>query len=218
MWTRKVLEHYLYTNNGKNPNHRPIFADLCLTVVPDPPVVRLREGKDKRIIQCQGSWNNSTNNNINSNNYHTINRVNITTNFLEILVLFIIQYLWLCFCFIIPVLNDSSTSNDSYRMSFTSSRSQLLNASDLMNNVAISEVGHSNPNFVSNVSLDRPPSARSSYSNYHGVRTLAFNKQATPQVPSNSIRRNTRSAYSTFLNDGPPAYEIQGAVNSETVI
>ena len=120
--------------------------------------------------------------------------------------------------FSFSVLNDSSTSNDSYRMPFTSSRSQLLSASDLMNNAATNEIGHINPNFVSNVSLDRPPSARSSYSNYHGVRTVAFNKQATPQVPSNSIRRSSRSAYSTFLNDGPPAYEIQGAVNSETVI
>lgn len=80
------------------------------------------------------------------------------------------------------------------------------------------KIGHDNPNFTSSTSLDRPPSARSSYSNYHGVRTMAFNKQATPQVPSNSIRRNWRPTYSTFFNDGPPAYEIQGVVNSETVI
>lgn len=115
------------------------------------------------------------------------------------------------------VLNDSSTSNESGRLPFVSSRSQLLSASELMNN-ANADMGHINPNFVSNTSLDRPPSARSSYSNYHGVRTLAFNKQATPQVPTNSYRRNSKSAYSTFLSDGPPAYEIQGAVNSETVI
>lgn len=118
---------------------------------------------------------------------------------------------------IFSVLNDSSTSNDSCRVPpFTSSQSQLLSAADLQN--AAAEIGHVNPNFASNTSLDRPPSARSSYSNYHGVRTLAFNKQATPQVPSNSCRRGTRSAYSTFFNDGPPAYEIQGVVNSETVI
>lgn len=117
----------------------------------------------------------------------------------------------------LSVLNDSSTSNDSGILPFTSSRSQLLNASDLINNTN-TNVGLINPNFASNVSLYRPPSARSSYSNYHGVRTLAFSKQATPQVPTNSYRRNSRSAYSTFLNDGPPAYEIQGAVNSETVI
>ncbi|XP_065216577.1 uncharacterized protein NKAIN [Planococcus citri] len=115
------------------------------------------------------------------------------------------------------MLNDSSTSNDSCRVPpFTSSQSQLLSAAELQNTAA--EMGHVNPNFASNTSLDRPPSARSSYSNYHGVRTLAFNKQATPQVPSNSCRRGTRSAYSTFFNDGPPAYEIQGVVNSETVI
>lgn len=115
------------------------------------------------------------------------------------------------------ILNDSSTSNDSGILPFTSSRSQLLNASDLLNNTN-TNMCLINPNFASNVSLYRPPSARSSYSNYHGVRTLAFSKQATPQVPTNSYRRNSRSAYSTFLSDGPPAYEIQGAVNSETVI
>ncbi|KAK7576298.1 hypothetical protein V9T40_012584 [Parthenolecanium corni] len=114
------------------------------------------------------------------------------------------------------ILNDSSTSNDSYRPPLTSSQSQLLSAAELINS---NKVGHVNPNFTSSTSLDRPPSARSSYSNYHGVRTLAYNnKQAAAQVPSNSIRRNSRPAYSTFFNDGPPAYEIQGVVNSETVI
>lgn len=112
------------------------------------------------------------------------------------------------------MLNDSSTSNDSCKILFTSSRPQMSGSKLLTNH----KMGHVNPNFVSSTSLDRPPSARSSYSNYHGVRTLAHCKQATPQVPSNTYEINSRPTYSTFFNDGPPAYEMHGVTNSETII
>lgn len=45
---------------------------------------------------------------------------------------------------------------------------------------------------------NRPASARSSYSNYHGVR-------ATPQVPNRTdiVRQSQRQ----FVLSGPPAYQ-----------
>ena len=45
---------------------------------------------------------------------------------------------------------------------------------------------------------NRPASARSSYSNYHGVR-------ATPQVPSRSDF--VRQSQQQFVLSGPPAYQ-----------
>jgi hypothetical protein len=70
--------------------------------------------------------------------------------------------------------------------------------------------GQSNPSFqqTSTQSLNgedleelygnRPASARSSYSNYHGVR-------ATPQVPNRTdiVRQSQRQ----FVLSGPPAYQ-----------
>lgn len=122
-------------------------------------------------------------------------------------------------------LNDSSTSNDSAgRVPYLPHQKQFLSTSNLLEPAcSTSTIGHSNPNFSSNTSLDRPPSARSSYSNYHGIRTFSYtNNQATAQVPINNgitTRRSFRPpSTSSFLNSGPPAYEIQGCVNSETVI
>lgn len=74
---------------------------------------------------------------------------------------------------------------------------------------------------------NRPASVRSSYSNFHGTRTLNYSSKhyhshATPQVPqkrsSNSNRHSMRAV--AFLNNGPPAYTTQGhvAVDSETAI
>lgn len=77
---------------------------------------------------------------------------------------------------------------------------------------------------------NRPPSARSSYSNYHGARALGHLSpsnnygQATAQVPVvNSYRRSQNSGRQSlrnaaFLNSGPPAYRSQGNLDSETVI
>lgn len=192
-------------NHDRINNLLLIFVNHPPTVVLDLQAGRLLDDKEPLpITPFPSIWSN--NNNIHFNNaVSTPSRISASIFTLEINELATFT-----------VLNDSSTSNDSYRPPFTTSQSQLLSAAELMNS---NKVGHVNPNFTSSTSLDRPPSARSSYSNYHGVRTLAYNnKQAAAQVPSNSIRRNSRPAYSTFFNDGPPAYEIQGVVNSETVI
>ena len=46
--------------------------------------------------------------------------------------------------------------------------------------------------------IHRPPSARSTYSNFHGVR-------ATPQVPARSD--HVRQSQRQFVLSGPPAYQ-----------
>lgn len=74
---------------------------------------------------------------------------------------------------------------------------------------------------------NRPASVRSSYSNFHGTRTIGYSSSpkhyhshATPQVPQkrNSSNRNSVRSSSAFLNNGPPAYSSQGqlAVDTET--
>lgn len=71
---------------------------------------------------------------------------------------------------------------------------------------------HSTPNLLANSSHDlidemyiRPPSVRSSYSNYHGVRALNSNSSAAePPIPQ--IPQRDRSL--AFLNSAPPAYNL----------
>lgn len=80
---------------------------------------------------------------------------------------------------------------------------------------------------------NRPASVRSSYSNFHGTRTVATNNenyfsqnnfvanQATPQVPQKRNITNRQSMRSNaFLNNGPPAYNFQGHTppDSETTM
>ncbi|XP_022197861.1 sodium/potassium-transporting ATPase subunit beta-1-interacting protein isoform X2 [Nilaparvata lugens] len=81
--------------------------------------------------------------------------------------------------------------------------------------------GHCNPLYQqsSTHSLDqeceRPPSARSTYSNYHGSRAFSYvGGIATPQVPPPHPNRHS----SAFLSGGPPAYNLHSNVDSETVI
>lgn len=78
---------------------------------------------------------------------------------------------------------------------------------------------------------NRPASARSSYSNFHGTRVIShgggsnhYANQATPQVPqkrSNNLHRHSMRSM-VFLNSGPPAYTFQGhnhvSPDSETTI
>ncbi|XP_025831503.1 uncharacterized protein LOC108739783 [Agrilus planipennis] len=70
---------------------------------------------------------------------------------------------------------------------------------------------------------NRPASVRSSYSNFHGTRVLnnsgpqMFNNHATAQVPQKRNNPNRQSLRSKlFLSNGPPAYNAQGSVDSET--
>ncbi|KAL1464720.1 hypothetical protein WDU94_004344 [Cyamophila willieti] len=103
-------------------------------------------------------------------------------------------------------LNDSSTSTDSFRHPYSSSQATLLYPG-----APPAGLGHPNPGYLS---VERPPSARSSYSNYHGTRAFSYSGGGggvAPQVPTNHRR-------STFLSNGPPAYHSQTSVNSETVI
>ncbi|XP_066158141.1 uncharacterized protein [Euwallacea fornicatus] len=89
--------------------------------------------------------------------------------------------------------------------------------------------GHTNPSYQqSTTSLNedfdelynnRPASVRSSYSNFHGARAnysppkQYYHSHATPQVPQKrgTAARNSMR-HMTFLNNGPPAYTVQGAV------
>lgn len=99
--------------------------------------------------------------------------------------------------------------------------------------------GHTNPSYqqssqqslrdseeLDDMYNNRPASARSSYSNFHGTRTIGYSSSpkhyhshATPQVPqkrNNPTRNSVRSM--AFLNNGPPAYSSQGqfSVDKET--
>ncbi|XP_050314005.1 sodium/potassium-transporting ATPase subunit beta-1-interacting protein [Anthonomus grandis grandis] len=97
-------------------------------------------------------------------------------------------------------------------------------------------MGHTNPSYQqSTTSLNedfddlynnRPASVRSSYSNFHGARAnYSPTKQyhhhhshATPQVPQkrSNLRNSMRNM--AFMNNGPPAYTVQAAmqVDNET--
>lgn len=76
--------------------------------------------------------------------------------------------------------------------------------------------GHCNPLYQqsSTHSLDqdceRPPSARSTYSNYHGTRAFSYTGGTSAQTPHHS--------QSVFLSHGPPAYNVHSQLDSETVI
>ncbi|XP_075233679.1 sodium/potassium-transporting ATPase subunit beta-1-interacting protein [Lycorma delicatula] len=102
-------------------------------------------------------------------------------------------------------LNDSSTSAESTRGFYG---------------------GHCNPLYQQSsthsldLDCDRPPSARSTYSNYHGTRAFSYTGGiATPQVPTQSATSQVPYRHSSsFLSGGPPAYNLHGAVDSETVI
>lgn len=106
-------------------------------------------------------------------------------------------------------LNDSSTSADSFRHPYSTSQATLLYGAGP--SCPDTPLGTPNPAYLT---VERPPSARSSYSNYHGARAgFTYTGGAVgPQVPTNQRR-------STFLSNGPPAYyRSQNSVNSETVI
>lgn len=136
---------------------------------------------------------------------------------------------------------DSSTSNDSHRLNFFD---QAASTADLLlgGSQWKKSAGHTNSLYQQSSSQslnddNRPPSARSSYSNYHGTRPIScyvgpsgmssyyIAGQATGQVPvinthrrsNNAIPKSNRPS-TAFLNNGPPAYQVQGAVDSETVI
>lgn len=70
--------------------------------------------------------------------------------------------------------------------------------------------GHTNPMYQQSSinSLDqeseRPSSARSVYSNYHGTRAFSYMGSSLPP--------------STFLSRGPPAYNLHAPNKTETVI
>lgn len=100
----------------------------------------------------------------------------------------------------------------------------------------------SNPEMVDEVYNNRPPSVRSSYSNFHGTRPLSTSvaesenvfvglnnmqsmrsqPMAIPQLPSrqSASRESIRSM--AFLNNGPPAYNLNYHTppdsNSETTM
>lgn len=99
--------------------------------------------------------------------------------------------------------------------------------------------GHTNPNYqqssqqslndteeLDDLYNNRPASVRSSYSNFHGTRTLNYSPPktyhhslATPQVPQKRGHPNRNSMRSmAFLNSGPPAYTSHGQLplDSET--
>lgn len=106
------------------------------------------------------------------------------------------------------ISNETSTGNKNWEVNATSTRNLTDNWQG--NEANMQWQGQSNPTFqqTSTQSLNgedlddmysnRPASARSSYSNYHGVR-------ATPQVPSRTdiVRQSQRQ----FVLSGPPAYQ-----------
>ncbi|KAJ9586862.1 hypothetical protein L9F63_019544 [Diploptera punctata] len=144
-------------------------------------------------------------------------------------------------------LADSSTSNDSTRLSMFNPSSTSSQANLLLNTGTPAwkkSTGHTNPMYQQNsvqslndddeeddVYNNRPSSARSSYSNYHGARSIScyggagrsgyyIPGQATGQVPVQNTHRQSfkNRPTSAFLSSGPPAYHVQGIVDSETVI
>lgn len=90
-------------------------------------------------------------------------------------------------------LNDSSTSNDSSHPLFPECRVELRHVNRGIVNPAL------------DTESERPTSARSTYSNFHGARG----------------RPRQVSTHSTFFapsDQPPPAYRSNASVNSETVI
>ncbi|KAG5877577.1 hypothetical protein JTB14_003728 [Gonioctena quinquepunctata] len=95
--------------------------------------------------------------------------------------------------------------------------------------------GHTNPTYqqssqqslneteeLEDLYNNRPPSVRSSYSNFHGTRALNYSSKhyhshATPQVPQkrNTPTRNSMRSMA-FLNNGPPAYSSRGHIPIDT--
>ncbi|CAG9855259.1 unnamed protein product [Phyllotreta striolata] len=98
--------------------------------------------------------------------------------------------------------------------------------------------GHANPNYqqssqhslneteeLEELYNNRPASVGSSYSNFHGARTISYSPpkhyhgHATPQVPQKRGHPHRNSMRSmAFLNSGPPAYTSHGQLplDSET--
>ncbi|CAG2055019.1 unnamed protein product, partial [Timema podura] len=133
-------------------------------------------------------------------------------------------------------LDSSTTSNESAnRLHYPgSSQADLITPTQQWKK----STGHTNPVYEQNstqslndddIYNNRPSSARSSYSNYHGTRPISgyrgpgnayfMTSQATPQVPvSNAHKHNSHRNHAAFLCSGPPPYHVDGAVNSETVI
>nr|CAD7202730.1 unnamed protein product [Timema douglasi] len=133
-------------------------------------------------------------------------------------------------------LDSSTTSNESAnRLHYPgSSQADLITPTQQWKK----STGHTNPVYEQNstqslndddIYNNRPSSARSSYSNYHGTRPISgyrgpgnayfMTSQATPQVPvSNVHKHNSHRNHAAFLCSGPPPYHVDGAVNSETVI
>ncbi|XP_063219548.1 sodium/potassium-transporting ATPase subunit beta-1-interacting protein isoform X2 [Bacillus rossius redtenbacheri] len=137
-------------------------------------------------------------------------------------------------------LDSSNTFSELNQLPFpVSSQSSLVPSSSPHWKKPLS---HTNPlhqqNCTHSLSNDdiynnRPSSARSSYSNYHGTRPIScfvepggasayyIGSQATPQVfVANTHRRSSHRTPSTtaFLNSGPPPYDSSANFNSETAI
>lgn len=114
------------------------------------------------------------------------------------MVIFVITFVLIFFINIIKKyldngLNDSSTSNDSSHPLFPECRVELRHVNRGIVNPAL------------DTESERPTSARSTYSNFHGARG----------------RPRQVSTHSTFFapsEQPPPAYRSNASVNSETVI
>ncbi|KAJ8886675.1 hypothetical protein PR048_012887 [Dryococelus australis] len=138
-------------------------------------------------------------------------------------------------------LDSSNTFSETNQHNFSvSSQSNLVPSSSHWKK----PLSHTNPLHQQNstqslsnddeIYINRPSSARSSYSNYHGTRPIScfvgpgsasayyINSQATPQVPvanTNMCNSNHRTPSAVaFLNSGPPPYDIGVNFNPETVI
>lgn len=158
-----------------------------------------------------------------------------------------------------PIYYNMSQSTTFFEPSWNSSSSTNLTAHD---HGRIENHGHFNPTYqhstpnltannseiVDEVYNNRPPSVRSSYSNFHGARPLSTNitdnenvfvglnnmtsidlqpnnrsqPMSIPQLPSrqSASRESIRSM--AFLNNGPPAYNLNYHTppdsNSETTM
>nr|CAD7431351.1 unnamed protein product [Timema monikensis] len=127
-------------------------------------------------------------------------------------------------------LDSSTTSNESAnRLHYPgSSQADLITPTQQWKK----STGHTNPVYEQNstqslndddIYNNRPSSARSSYSNYHGTRPISgyrgpgnayfMTSQATPQVPvSNVHKHNSHRNHAAFLCSGPPPYHVDGAL------
>nr|CAD7448514.1 unnamed protein product [Timema bartmani] len=129
-------------------------------------------------------------------------------------------------------LDSSTTSNESAnRLHYPgSSQADLITPTQQWKK----STGHTNPVYEQNstqslndddIYNNRPSSARSSYSNYHGTRPISgyrgpgnayfMTSQATPQVPvSNAHKHNSHRNHAAFLCSGPPPYHVDGAAGN----